>query len=219
MDTPARLPAALPDGLPAAPNGATEFFGAAYPIVERFGELLATEGTIRGLIGPREVPNLWERHLLNSAAVVQYLPTRGRLVDLGSGGGLPGIVVAAMRPDQPVTLIEPMLRRTNWLSEVVTALELTNVTVERGRAEDLSGKITATAITARAVAPLAKLLAWSRPLLAPRGELIALKGANVATEIPGDSELQRAGWSAPQIHQAHILPGIAPTTVVQVCRR
>lgn len=205
--------------LPPAPPGADAYLGAAYSTIEQFGELLSSQGQVRGLIGPKEVSNLWERHLLNSAAVVPYLPTTGRLIDLGSGGGLPGIIIAALRPAQPVVLIEPMLRRTTWLNEVVTELSLTNVEVMRGRAEELAGKVSGVAVTARAVAPLDKLLNWAKPLLKPHGELLALKGANVASEIPAASELRRLGWEAAEILAAGTLPGIAPTTVVRVRRR
>lgn len=208
----------LPPVVPNPPAGTAEFLGDAYPTVAKFAELLCAQGQLRGLIGPKEIPNLWERHLLNCAAVVRYLPLTGQLIDLGSGGGLPGIVIAAMRPEQGITLIESMLRRTTWLNEVATELELANVTIIRGRAEDLGDKVKGVAVTARAVAPLGKLLTWARPLLLPGGELVALKGANAPNEIPSPAELARNGWAAAQIIQAQPLPTVAPTTVVQVRR-
>ncbi|MDR2703402.1 MAG: 16S rRNA (guanine(527)-N(7))-methyltransferase RsmG [Cellulomonadaceae bacterium] len=200
------------------PADLAAYFGGAYPTLERFGELLSTEGIVRGLLGPREVPRLWERHLLNCAAVVPFLPPAGRLLDIGSGAGLPGIVIAAMRPTQEVVLIEPMERRVNWLNEVVSGLDLSNVTVLRGRASDVFGQVRGAAVTARAVAALEKLLDWSAPLLEPHGTLLALKGSSVAAEIPAPNVLRHRGWLEPEIFEARTLPGLEPTTVVKVQR-
>jgi 16S rRNA (guanine527-N7)-methyltransferase len=130
------------------------FFGESWTAISAFHTLLVDEGVRRGLVGPREVPRLWERHLLNSAVVVPYLPEAGRIIDLGSGAGLPGIVVAAMRPGAEVVLLDPMERRTDWLLEVVAALGLPNVVVLRARAEDVHRELSGVAVTARAVAPL-----------------------------------------------------------------
>ena len=141
------------------------FFGSAWPNVLGFHDLLVREGELRGLVGPREFSRLWERHILNSAAVVPFLPTTGRIIDLGSGAGLPGVVVAAMLPDVEVVLLEPMERRTDWLSEVAETLRLDNVVVRRGRAQDEHGQLTADAVTVRAVASLDKLYRWALPLL------------------------------------------------------
>src|SRR5690554_6364955 len=140
-------------------------FGDAYDLVRRFADLLANEGVKRGLIGPREVPRLWERHIVNSAAVAGFLPEAGSVVDVGSGAGLPGVVLAAMRPDLRVILLEPMERRSVWLQEVVEALALTSVEVIRGRAEDMSQTLTVDVVTARAVAPMDRLVVWTLPLL------------------------------------------------------
>src|SRR5215467_6458020 len=126
---------------------------------EHYARLLAGPGVTRGLIGPREVPRLWERHLLNSAAIAELIPHPCSLVDLGSGAGLPGIVLALLLPDVSVTLLEPMLRRVTFLSECVHALDLANAQVCRGRAEDLAGQLQADVVTARAVAPLDRLAA------------------------------------------------------------
>src|SRR5690606_8006167 len=129
-----------------------EYFGTRYDQVAAFADKLRAEGELRGLIGPREVPRLWERHILNSAAVVPHLAQAGSVADVGSGAGLPGIVIAVMRPDVEVVLIEPMERRTAWLTEVSEDLGLTNVQVKRGRAEEYHDAFEVDAVTSRAVA-------------------------------------------------------------------
>lgn len=195
-----------------------EYFGAAYPAVARYTRLLADEGVTRGLIGPREVPRLWERHVLNCAAVAQFLPERGRVVDVGSGAGLPGIVLAAMRPDLTMVLVEPMERRVRWLQEVVDEVGLTSVEIVRGRAEDFHGPL-ANAVTARAVAPLERLAGWAMPLLAVGGSLLALKGQQAAEEL-ADAQAVLTSWGggAGEVLPAHTTPGVDPTTVVRVVR-
>lgn len=196
-----------------------ELLGAATERVTAFGRLLSVHGVERGLLGPREVPRLWERHLLNSAAVVPFLPARGRIADLGSGAGLPGIVIAAMLPEAEVILIEPMERRCLWLNEVVAELELSNVTVRRGRAEEFADALEADVVTSRAVAALDKLAMWSFPLLRVGGELVALKGAKVAEEIPAAAKtLRKYGASEPVVVLAPTVSGMDPTTVVRIRR-
>jgi 16S rRNA (guanine527-N7)-methyltransferase len=153
------------------------------PLIERYADLLATEGVVRGLIGPREAPRLWDRHILNSTALAEAVPPSTTVCDIGSGAGLPGLVVAIARPDLRVTLVEPLLRRTTFLAEVVEELGLTEVEVVRGRAEDLHGARTFDVVTSRAVAPLERLLQWSMPLVAPTGALVAMKGSSVTDEI------------------------------------
>jgi 16S rRNA (guanine527-N7)-methyltransferase len=154
------------------------------PLAVRYAELLASEGVIRGLIGPREAPRLWERHLLNCAVLGDLVPRGATVADIGSGAGLPGLVLAIARPDLSVTLVEPLLRRTRFLEETVTALGLgEQVEVLRGRAEDLGGDRTFSVVTARAVAPLDRLARWCLPLVAPGGELVAMKGASAAEEV------------------------------------
>lgn len=160
-----------------------EIFGIGLAAAEHYGTMLAEEGELRGLIGPREVPRLWRRHILNSAAVGGFLPSAGTVADIGSGAGLPGIVLAIMRPDLDFTLIEPMERRVEWLTEVVDELDLDNVRILRGRAEELHRKERFTAVTARAVAAMDKLLRFSMPLVEPGGRLLALKGERVHEEI------------------------------------
>lgn len=176
------------------------FSSGQLDLAERYAGLLATEGVVRGLIGPREVPRLWDRHLLNCAVLSELLPDSASVCDIGSGAGLPGIVIAIARPDLQVTLVEPLLRRTTFLDEVVDELGLERVTVVRGRADSLHGAATYDVVTSRAVAPLGRLLEWSMPLVAPTGALVAMKGSNVADEIKGAQEiLDRFGCASPEV--------------------
>ena len=158
-------------------------FGEATPRAEQYARLLAGPAVVRGLIGPREVPRLWERHLLNSAAVAELVPRPCSLIDLGSGAGLPGIVLALLLPDVRVTLLEPMLRRVTFLEECVRALGLGNAEVVRGRAEECAGRISADVVTARAVAPLGRLAALALGLVRPGGIVLAIKGRTAQQEV------------------------------------
>ncbi|MEU0839935.1 16S rRNA (guanine(527)-N(7))-methyltransferase RsmG [Streptomyces sp. NPDC005962] len=170
--------------LPPAPEEARDVFGERFPEVVRYGELLADVGVTRGLIGPREVPRLWERHLLNCAVLSEVVPEGVTVCDVGSGAGLPGIPLALTRPDLRITLLEPLLRRTNFLREVVELLGLDHVTVVRGRAEEVLGKLPPVhVVTARAVAPLDRLAGWGVPLLRPYGEMLLLKGDTAEEEL------------------------------------
>lgn len=174
------------DGVSAAPPAAAEVFGDQLEVAKRYAELLATDGVERGLIGPRETERLWDRHVLNSAALGELLEPGERVADIGSGAGLPGIPLAIARRDLAVTLIEPLLRRATFLAEAVTALALENVTVVRGRAEDVAvirDHAGMDAVTSRAVASLDKLTRWSLPLLRPRGRMLALKGDRAESEV------------------------------------
>lgn len=174
---------------PPPPSSAAGVFSDRLPLAERYADWLAGAGTVRGLLGPREVPRLWDRHLLNCAALTDLIPAGARVADVGSGAGLPGIVLALARPDLRVTLIEPLLRRTTFLDEVVAELGLDHVEVVRGRADDLHGRRTFDVVTSRAVAPLGRLLGWSMPLVAPTGALVAMKGRSVQDEILAAGEL------------------------------
>ncbi|WP_255491693.1 MULTISPECIES: 16S rRNA (guanine(527)-N(7))-methyltransferase RsmG [unclassified Actinotalea] len=194
-----------------------EVLGAGRPTVEAFHDLLAAEGVRRGLIGPREVARLWRRHLLNSAAVAPLLPATGTLVDVGSGAGLPGIVLAALRPDLRVVLLEPMLRRTTWLSEVRDSLGLSNVEVVRGRAEEQHGVISADAVTARAVAPMDRLARWTLPLLRPGGVLLAMKGEHAVEELAAAGAVIDALGGGERL-VVDVSPGGEVTRVVRVVR-
>ncbi|WP_149823447.1 16S rRNA (guanine(527)-N(7))-methyltransferase RsmG [Streptomyces tailanensis] len=170
--------------LPPAPEQARDVFGDRYADAVRYAELLAEAGVQRGLIGPREVPRLWERHLLNCAVLSEVVPEGVTVCDVGSGAGLPGIPLALVRDDLKITLLEPLLRRTNFLTEVVELLGLDHVTVVRGRAEEVLGTLHPVhVVTARAVAPLDRLATWGIPLLRPYGEMLALKGDTAEEEL------------------------------------
>lgn len=167
------------------------------PVAERFAALLADTGVSHGLIGPREVPILWERHILNCAVVHEAFPEGAELVDVGSGAGLPGLALAIARPDLQVHLVEPMLRRTAWLDRAVTELGLDQVSVHRGRAEELHGTLTVPYATARAVARVDKLARWTFPLLRDGGTLVALKGSSAADELATQERvLRRLGMTS-----------------------
>ncbi|UZN03364.1 16S rRNA (guanine(527)-N(7))-methyltransferase RsmG [Cellulomonas sp. S1-8] len=195
------------------------FFGGAWDAVEMFHRLLVDEGELRGLVGPREVGRLWERHLLNSAAVVPFLPETGLIVDVGSGAGLPGIVIAAMRPRAEVVLVEPMERRVAWLHDAVERTGLTNVEVRRARAQELDGALEADAVTARAVAPLEKLYRWTAPLVRDGGSVLAMKGARAAEELAAAAQVMRSvGLIDGQVHEASTIDGTEPTRVVSAVR-
>ncbi len=179
---------------PPPPPSAGAVFGDRLPLVQAYAELLATAGVERGLLGPREAPRLWERHLLNCAGVAELFEPGTTVLDLGSGAGLPGIVLAAARPDLTVVLVEPLLRRATFLTEAVESLGLSGVLVRRARAEELVGTLLVDAVTARAVAPLDRLAGWALPLLHPGGRLVALKGEQADAELAtAGNALQQAG--------------------------
>ena len=158
-------------------------FGAAIGLAERYAELLAGPGVERGLIGPAETARLWDRHLINCAAVADLVPRPSALVDLGSGAGLPGLVLAMLLPDVQVVLLEPLDRRVAFLADCVRDLDLPNVTVRRGRAEDAAGEIAADVVTARAVAPLDRLAGLALGVARPGALILAIKGATAAQEV------------------------------------
>ena len=170
--------------LPAAPPPvAAEMFGTAIGQAERYAGLLAGPGVERGLLGPGEAARLWDRHLLNCAVVAELVPSPCSLIDLGSGAGLPGIVLAMLLPGITVTLLEPMARRVAFLEECIQILGLANAEVRRGRAEDVTGLLAADVVTARAVAPLDKLAGLAIGLLKPGGVVLAIKGAGAAADV------------------------------------
>jgi 16S rRNA (guanine527-N7)-methyltransferase len=206
----------------AAPRGADAFFGANLQRAQRYAEILAGAGVERGLIGPREVDRLWERHILNSAAVAELLEPGERVADIGSGAGLPGIPLALARPDLRMTLIEPLLRRSEFLREVVGELGI-DATVVRGRAEELTvrervGEMDA--VVSRAVASLDKLTKWSMPLLRPGGRMLAIKGERAEDEI---REHRRVITSLGAVNERVVRCGAdflnPPATVVVASRR
>ncbi len=211
------MDAAQADPDVGAREGLRRRLGEGFDALEGFAAMLSDEGVLRGLVGPRELPRLWERHLLNSAAVEPFLPPEGTVMDVGSGAGLPGVVLACMRPEQHVILLEPMERRASWLSEVVASLGLSSVEVVRARAEEVHGRLTVAAVTARAVAPMDRLARWTLPLVEVGGVLVALKGSRAAQEVAeATAEIARLGGSAPEVLEASTLEGFPPTTVVRV---
>lgn len=165
----------------AEPAVAEKIFGDRIDLARRFTAALGEHGEERGLIGPLEPARLWTRHVLNSAVIAPLFS--GRVGDVGSGAGLPGLVLAIARPDVEWVLIEPMERRVAWLTEQADALALTNVRVVRARAEDWREGPTLDAVTARAVSALRTLIPITAPLVRDGGELVLLKGASAATEI------------------------------------
>lgn len=176
--------AAPPAVVPSAPGEAAQVFGDRLPTAEAFVALLADTGVSHGLIGPREVPRLWQRHVLNCAVIAEAMPQPGAsVIDVGSGAGLPGIALAIARPDLRVTLVEPLLRRTAWLTDSVAALGISNVEVRRDRAEEVAGELQADYVTARAVAALDKLARWCAPLVRNGGQLVAMKGSSADAEL------------------------------------
>jgi len=206
------------DPAPATPASAEQAFpGGRLELAERYAALLATDGVVRGLIGPREGPRLWERHLLNCAVLGELVPAGASVCDIGSGAGLPGVVLAIARPDLTVTLVEPLLRRTTFLEEVVTTLGLERVEVRRARAEALHGSRTFDVVTSRAVAPLERLLVWSMPLVAPTGAMVAMKGSSVGEEVEAAQRaLRRLGCATPEIHSLGADLTDSPTTAIRV---
>ncbi len=202
---------------PSAPDVARRVFSSRLPLAERYADLLATDGVVRGLIGPRELPRLWERHLVNCALLGKAIPEGLDVCDIGTGAGLPGLVLALDRPDLTLTLVEPLLRRTTFLDEAVTALGLDNVEVVRARAEELHGVRDFSVVTSRAVAPLDRLLSWSMPLVRQRGALVAMKGSSAADEIEAaDKVLRRLGCATPEIHSVGASVMDSPSTAIRV---
>jgi 16S rRNA (guanine527-N7)-methyltransferase len=203
---------------PDAPAEAADVFGRALGQARRYAELLATDGVTRGLIGPRETERLWDRHLLNCAVLAELLPEHGQLVDIGSGAGLPGLVLAMLRPSVEVTLLEPLLRRSVFLEECVAELGLANAVVLRARAEDkAAARLRADIATARAVAPLDRLAGWAAGLLRPGGQLLAIKGQSAEAELAAAGPvLARLGVRSAGVLQAGHGRVVSATTVVRV---
>lgn len=219
---PAAVDATPPPDLATA---ARTLFGDRLGLAVAYAGLLVTDGVVRGLIGPREAPRIWDRHLLNCAAVAERIPSGATVLDVGSGAGLPGLVLAVARPDLSVTLVEPLARRTAFLVEAVAQLDLAaSVRVIRGRAEEVASgggvePLTGDVVTARAVAPLDRLARWCLPLAVPGGRLVALKGASAAEEAAEHAVVvDRIGGGSPEVH--HCGAGVVepPTTVIEIVR-
>lgn len=219
-----------------------EVLGDAYDKLTLFHSKLEKEGEPRGIIGPRDVDIIWERHILNCAALIPFLleemddvhSNKPIIGDIGSGGGFPGIIVAACMSDTPVYLVEPMERRVEWLSEVVDELDLRNVSVVRARAQEvIPGKVSREIkpllpqnfkgfdlVTCRAVAPMSKLTGMVFPLIAPGGKLVTLKGRSVEAELEkAAKEMKKYGAVSPVVHEALVGEGLEPTRVLVVKKR
>ena len=198
----------------AEPAEAAAIFGAGIERARAYAAALVRDGDELGLLGPREMPRLWSRHVLNSAVVASLVPAGASVADVGSGAGLPGIPMAIAQPEAHFMLIEPMERRSNWLQEQVDALGLTNVTVRRARAEEVGEAFDI--VTARAVSALPKLLRMTVPLTRHGGQILALKGSKAADEIAESqklkSKLKIAGFEILQVGTEHLTD---PTTVVR----
>lgn len=197
------------------PQVAAEVFGDGLESIQQYVDILASRGIDWGLIGPREADRLWDRHVLNSAALMQVVPDGVRVLDVGSGAGLPGIPLAIARPDLSLVLLEPLLRRANFLTEVVDELGLGDrVEVVRGRAEEYDGSFEV--VTARAVAPLEKLIGWTQKLFLPAGRLLALKGATAADEVAAAAGVLRKRKLNAEVVEVAAAADLEPTYVVRV---
>jgi 16S rRNA (guanine527-N7)-methyltransferase len=202
---------------------ARSLFGARLPLAIEYADRLVTDGVVRGLIGPHEAPRIWQRHLLNCAAIAELIAPGSAVVDVGSGAGLPGVVLAVARPDLAIVLIEPLARRTTFLSDVVTALGLDQtVSVVRARAEECAASPAVPAadvVTARALAPLSRLIEWCLPLAAIGGRVLAMKGESAEEEVEQHRDvIRRLGGSAPIVRRCGAAVLEQPTTVVEVER-
>ncbi len=201
---------------PSAPDAALEFFGNCFPLLQSYAGLLTTVAIPRGVLGPREASRLWDRHLLNCGVLAEVIPSHVTVCDLGSGAGLPGLVLAIARPDLRVILLEPLLRRVTFLQQSIDTLGLRNVEVRRGRAEDHADPLTVDVVVARAVARLGSLIRLSSPLLKKGGELLAMKGESAPQEVTqARRELRQWAkeWSVVRLGEKFLEH---PTTVVRV---
>jgi len=191
--------------------------GPGFTHLSKFADILAQDGVRLGLIGPREVERIWDRHILNCAALTELIEDGQSIIDIGSGAGLPGIVLAILKPNSKVILIEPMQRRTDFLTQVKADLGLTNVEIIRGRAE--GQKVTAQIVTSRAVAPLDKLLAWSWPLVEKGGKVLAIKGEKAQEELESAQKVISFLKDSPATITTCGLALDLSVTVVQISKR
>jgi 16S rRNA (guanine527-N7)-methyltransferase len=195
-------------------------FGPALGLAQRYAGLLVGPATEQGLIGPRETARLWDRHLLNCAAVAELVPNPCSVIDLGSGAGLPGVVLAMLLPDSEVVLLEPMARRAAFLEECVQVLGLGNAAVRCARAEDVTGQLEADVVTARAVAPMKRLAGLALGLVRPGGVVLAIKGAGAAQELAqAGPVLSRLGARDAELLQAGRGKVSPPPTVIRLTAR
>ena len=187
-----------------------ELFGAGAEAIRQYVDILASRGIEWGVVGPREGERLWERHILNSIAGASLFPEGATVVDVGSGAGLPGIPLAILRPDLKVTLLESLVRRSNFLDLAVEELGLADrVRVVRARAEDHHERYTV--VASRAVAPLPRLIGWCAPLMTGGGKILALKGSSAETELAESSKELRRSRLAGVVHEL-LVPGLDEST-------
>jgi 16S rRNA (guanine527-N7)-methyltransferase len=197
------------------PSQLREVFGAEFPLVNRYVDILGTTGVEWGLIGPREAEKLWDRHILNSAALSGLIAANSAVADVGSGAGLPGIPLALLRPDLRMTLIEPLLRRSTFLTETVTTLGIADrVEIVRSRAEDHQHCYDV--VVARALAPLARLIGWCNPLRAADGVILALKGSSATDEVAAAARQLRTEQLKAEVLTVRAHPEVEPATVVRL---
>lgn len=205
-----------PETSPDPPPAAGLVFGDRIELARSYAELLAGPGIDRGLIGPAEAARIWPRHLLNCAALSSLIATGTSVLDIGSGAGLPGLVLAIARPDLRVRCIEAKVRAATFLDEVIARLELDNAAVLHARAEELPGRVAAPVVTARAAAPLPRLIEWAAPLLEPGGQLLALKGRTAAREVAA-ARAQLVGMGGATVEPC-LIAGERYATVVRIWR-
>lgn len=199
-------------------RAAREVYGARLPLINRYVDILGSTGVEWGLIGPREADRLWERHILNSAALSGLIAAESSVADVGSGAGLPGIPLAILRPDLRMTLLEPLLRRSTFLAQTLDKLEIADrVEVVRSRAEDHHR--TYDVVLARALAPLDKLIGWCNPLRAAGGVILALKGSSAADEVAAATRQLEAAHLDAEVLSARAHPDAKPATVVRLSGR
>lgn len=217
------MTASMPSGDPEVetpdPDIVRAVFGSQEPAIRAYADILATRGIEWGLLGPRETPRLWQRHIFNCAALLPLLPESATVCDIGSGAGLPGLVLAIGRPDVQVSLVEPLQRRVAFLEVAIEELGLDErVEVLRGRAEEFDAGAGFDVVTSRAVGALTKLVGWSAPLMAASGQVLGLKGASAEAEIEtAQKELRKAGLVA-ELLEVRADPRTEPTTVVRLRR-
>lgn len=207
----AENPADFPGAVRELVAGPTEWVK-----LNTFADMIRDEGELRGLIGPRELPRLWSRHLINSLALTNFIPQGADVCDVGSGAGFPGLVLAISRPDLEVTLVEPMERRVNWLHDAISATGVGNVQVIRGRAEEVAGGLEFSIVTARAVAALDKLLRWTWPLVAPGGAVLAMKGERAQEEVDSALKVLRKFKVSAEVHSVESPLDGTRTNIVEV---
>jgi 16S rRNA (guanine527-N7)-methyltransferase len=199
-------------------DAAQEVYGTQYPLVSRYVDILTTTAVEWGLIGPREAARVWDRHILNCAALSGLIADQSSVADVGSGAGLPGIPLALLRPDLQVTLIEPLLRRSTFLTETIEKLAIVDrVQVVRARAED--HRHSYDVVLARAVAPLDRLIGWCNPLRATGGSILALKGESAADEVAAAKRHLQAAPLAAEVLTIRAHPDAEPATVVRLTAR